>query len=189
MNEKSENNSIVVDAFKAASACAAIAYGVKNRKRIFTKDNLEVITDAMEAKSFEKAKNLAIKENSLLKNVKMNETRRSILKPGYSASSNGNINNMNKITRTPGLAFLRITNDEVYKSASKVAGRPATNSDIMDWIMAHEFGHQDHFTKNINYDVNNTELKIKSKLNRSAYKQTPYEMHADEFAKKILAQK
>lgn len=186
MNEESNNDITVGKALKVAATGVALTYGIKNRKRLFTMENLRPITDDMETEAFNKMKKAAVKENPLLDSIKLSETRRGISNPGYSASNNGNINLSSKVTRSPGVAYLRMTNDEVYKSASKMAGKPASNKDIMEWIMAHEFGHQDHFSKNISYlDADPKDIAFKSKFNRKEYKKTPYEVHADNFASKI----
>lgn len=181
MNENCNDSSL----FKKVIAAGAIGFGIINHKRVFTSNNLDIITDTLTKQRFDKIKGLAVNNNDKLKDVVMKPQK--LFNFHYSSSSADNaVNVLSPVKATLGLNFLRISNDPVYQQASKAFNRSATNQDMLDYILAHEFGHQDHFVKNINFDMSNIN-KFDNNLNRKRYKElNPQEQHADTFARKIL---
>ena len=181
MNENCNDSSL----FKKAITVGAIGYGIVNHKRILTQDNLDIVTDVLTKQRFDKVKKQAVNRNSMLSNVNMKT--QNIFNMHYSANRrDSSIRVLGPLKGTLGLDFLRISNDPVYQQASKAFNRNATNQDMLDYILAHEFGHHDHFTRNIGYDMSGVNL-LDGNFNRKRYKEkNPYEQHADYFARKIL---
>lgn len=183
MNERCEDDSVL----KKALIIGAIGYGIVNGKRVFSTDNLDIITDNLTRQRYNKIKELAIKDNSKLKNIVMKTQTPFNLH--YSATrDDGAVNVLSPLKATLGLNYLRLSNDPVYRQASEVFNRKATNKDMLDYILAHEFGHQDHFTRNIGYDMSGINPRDGYNIfHRNRYKeQNPYEIHADDFARRIL---
>jgi hypothetical protein len=104
----------------------------------------------------------------------------------FFATSEGGKYSVNALTggfATMGIEYLRANNDPVYRSAQKIFGENPTNKQVLEFIMAHEFGHIDHFKKGIDFD----DIGESSVLgDREAYKNTGQEKWADDFAENII---
>lgn len=149
--------------------------------RVFNANNLEVVTKEMTEESFLNMQILSGHEDTNLtfKNDSLH----------YSAHSDGTIKAQNAVTGTAGINYLRVTNDPIYQDAQKMFGKNPTNKQILDFIMAHEFGHIDHFKKGIGVDdFDDYKTGNESMLkDRKAYKETGAEKYADDYARNLLS--
>lgn len=101
----------------------------------------------------------------------------------YSAHNDMTIHAQHPSVGTAGIQFLKTSNDPVYKAAKAIYGENVTHEQILRYIMAHEFGHIDHYKKGIYFDDHESGSVLKD---RSEYKKTGAEAHADNFAENLL---